>query len=184
MTDQTAKDTVERIAATLRIVEKTEHGAWRIWTIRGEQIFDTWVVQGPQSIMVTGDGASAVFERPGGLGLGFAAGGLDYAAQKCRAGTVYGYDGDKALEEVQADIAEQIKDAEGDAEAVARLREFEDELEDINFTDEDYVNAWYHDGPGEGGDYPHFGRVFDSDFLRAVACVLVVYNHETKDKPA
>lgn len=179
MTEKTAKEQVQEIANTLRVIAHETSPAWQVWTLTGKHILTTYVVRGPGQVVVTGDGASMLFERPGGLNVTFVTAGLHYAAEKCRAGQVYDYSATLAEKEAREQLAEAIKEQGdgGDPEQLERLQEFAAELGDLDFSDEIEVNRWYYDGPGEGGDYPNLGRVYSSEFIRACACVLAVEMH-------
>ena len=180
MTEKTAKEQVEQIASTLRVIAHESSPKWQVWTLTGEHILTTYIVRGPGQIAVTGDGASMLFERPGGLNLTFVSVGLHYAAEKCRAGQIYDYSETVAEREAREQLAEIIKEEQEDSDASDRLVElqrFAEEIEDLDFGDEIEVNRWFYNGPGEGADYPNLGRVYSSEFIRAGACVLAVERH-------
>lgn len=178
MTDFT--NLVARIAASLLVVEKTTSSSWSHWTLRNNPatpgdftMSNTWVVQGPAAIIVTGDMASMIFERPGGLALRFLMNGFRYIAEKCTAGNVDEYDADLAEREFEAHMEERL--AEADPARAATLRAL---LADdgVNFQNEGHLGQWYHDNIGD--ETPCLGRKPSSTLIRALACIEAVIAFE------
>ena len=186
------KQQVATVAASLRVREKTEVGPWSHWTLvhnpesqASYTCSTTWVVQGPCSLIVTGDMGTMVFERPsGGLGLGFARSNLSYAAQKCAAGEPWDYDGATARNELMAELQERADEeaAGGDTASAehwrAKMREADEAFViDWFCGDASSVTDWYSENV-RCDEIPDFGRVPSPDLLRALACLEAVLGYE------
>jgi hypothetical protein len=178
------KTSVAKVAATLKVSAKTSVEEWSHWTlVHNPDSADTytcsrtWVVQGPSSIAVTGDMGSMVFERSGGLGLGFFKNGVSYAAEKCAAGEAWVYSPDEARADLISVLQELIDEDESDGWRAKQLA-----ADDIDFDSEHTVYEWYHDNVSSD-DVPHLGREPSSDMLRALACIEAVLTYENLDHP-
>ena len=166
---------------------------WRSWALHEEgHNAITYVVQGPFSIIVTGDLASMVFERPGGLGLGFVTNMSQYVHEKCASGASQWTYSREAAEETIVDLFNSMFDELADCIADKRKYELDvlldhvfdliDAAQDLDLDDEREVGQWVYGAFGPD-DLPWVGRVSSPEFLRARACILTVYRYETKETP-
>lgn len=189
------------IADSLRVHSKSgdSDSLWRSWCIVQDHsdpnkphlaIGITYVVQGPFSIIVTGDLASMVFERPGGLALGFVNNMSQYVHEKCMSGPAQWEYSSAAAEETilglfDDAIDEIIDDLERGYEPRAEelvddVFDLIDDVQGLDLDDEHEVGQWVYDCFGPD-DLPHVGRVSSHEFHRARACILTAYRYETKE---
>jgi len=182
------KQQVAKVSATLRVVGVTRVGEWTHWTIghnpESQDAYTcsaTWVVQGPCSLIVTGDMGTMVFERPSGrLGLGFARSGLSYIAEKCAAGKVWEYDGGKARAELVTELQDFINEdeADGNPDSAEHWRAKLLDADDIDFEDERAITEWYYENV-RNDEVPDFGQKPSPGLLRALACIEAALVYET-----
>lgn len=162
-----------------------EAGPWRVWHLRhkGQEQPHTKVIQGPAEIIVSGDLAAFIFERPsGGLSLSFWTGGLHYAAEKATVGQVFTYSTLAAKRDLLAAIDGRVDDEEMSPEMAAALK---DEAEDLDYDDEERVHDFYFAKVNDDrGEYPNLGQVYTNKFLWAVACIRAVCDYENKESTA
>ena len=168
----TPRNTVNELADGLRVSRHGGDGTWSWWVVvptTGGPA--THVAQGPFSLVVTGDLASMLFERPGGIVPDFINRDLETGVtQKCRAGDMWEYNQAKARTDLLAAVETLRADGVDPDEVDARA----DEAKELDFSDERAVHEWYRDYIDQGGDYPYLGRQLTHEFLRACACIEVV----------
>lgn len=168
---KTSREQVNDYAAGLVVREHGGDSVFHWWCVTPKEGGPpTYVTQGPGSITVTGDLAAMVFERPGGLPLGFIRRDLETGVTaKCTAGDVWEYSASKARDDLDVAVEEHVRECDDlDDEAW-------DDHTELDFDDERAVHEWYRDHIDEGGDHPHLGRVLTHEFIRACACIEAAY---------
>ncbi len=182
---QIVQEKISSMAWELQVHRTSPKGEtlWRWWMVihaesapekPSQGIGLTYVLQGPVSIIVAGSLANLVFERAGGLGLGFPNNGLEYAAEKCRSGNFWGYNPNQArkdLEQYLSRLEEEYPQTKG----------FGSLLSDLTSEDFENPNEIYSQLSTYGlSEIPPFGREPSMEALWALACIWCVWKFEER----
>lgn len=187
MTHQASvSERIATIAGALRVTHSTGSiDGWERWTLGDNPdstdhftYSPTHVIRGPSCLVITGDMGDMIFERSGGIALGFAHHGLHYVAEKCRAGECWAYDSDKASKDLLAFLQEMVYEdnADGNPDGAEHWRTKSLEADDIDFEDERGVWQWYHDNVS-CDDVPDLGRVPSDLLFRVLGCIEAVRSY-------
>lgn len=169
-------------------LEGTLETVWRSWVVhstehRREEPHRlhleggiTFVIQGPQHIVVAGDLGDMTFHRCGGIGLAFFKGGARYVAEKCETGNMWKH----CPERAKTDLLEFMQEQEDDA-AVAILQR-SDLFEHPNYEDPRAINDWVRE-QGYVDDLPEFGQTLSDACRNVLHCLEAVYLYDLNTRP-